>query len=361
MNQDMPANVQVYDGYSIRIRRGVIERLGVEIVRLCGEGYTEILIITDEKVSGLYLQKAIMNFQECPKPEGMRLRICELLIDSHEDAKNFQTVAGLLDDMAGLGLSGKCIVIALGGGVVCAAAGFAAGCYMGGVRLVLVPTTLAAMIEASAWGSAFLNLSSGKNLACVACVPSAVLCDTECLKTLPHGEYMSGVAEALKTAVMAGGELFRMFERGNVGENIERIIEGCVKYRAGLDAESRRKCLGYALGNAIESLSDYGIQHGIALSQGVGITARASAKAGWCSAETAGRILAAFEGNELPTTCRKYSAVEISRAMLQGRKDSGGEFEFVAVSEIGRCCAVNVKANELEGVIESGMGAENVI
>ena len=355
----MPANVKVNgeDGYSIRIRRGIIERLGIELLRLSEGEYTEVLIVTDEKVSSLYLQKVIMNFQECPKPKGSRVRICELLIASHEGAKNFQTVAKLLDDMAGLGLSGKCLVVALGGGVVCETAGFAAGCYMGGVRLVLVPTTLAAMIEVSAWGSAFLNLSSGKNMAGMSCSPSLVLCDIECLKTLSPEEYRSGIAESLKTSIMSGEELFKIFERGDVQNKLERVIEGCIKYRAGLTPDVRSKCLGYAIGNAIESLSGYEIQHGLALSQGIAITARASAKMSWCSSGTADRILDALRRNGLPDVCLNFSAEAVSQAMLQGRRVSGGSFELVTVSEIGRCEVKELDANELEGVILSGMGA----
>lgn len=351
----MPANVKANDGYSIRIRRGIMERLGVEILRLADETYTEILIVTDEKVSGLYLQRVIMSFQECPKPDGMKLRICELLIDSHECAKNFHTVAALLDDMAALGLSGKCLVVAIGGGVICETVGFAAGCYMGGVRLVLVPTTLAGMIEASTWRSAFLNLSSGKNLAGMSCKPSLVICDTDCLKTLSAGEYSSGIAEALKTAVMSGEEMFRIFERGDFADNVEKVIEGCIKYRAGLSPDMRTKCLGYALGNAIESLSGYSIQHGAALAQGIGITATASAKLGWCSEGTSARIVNTLTKNGLPSSCRSFKAVEISQSLLSGRKFSGSSFELIVPAEIGRCEARNIGAGELEDVISAGM------
>ncbi|MBQ9573882.1 MAG: iron-containing alcohol dehydrogenase [Synergistaceae bacterium] len=356
----MPANVKVNSSvttYNIRIRQGIIERLGVEILRLCEDMYCEVLIITDEKVSGLYLQQVITNFQNCPKPKGMKIRICELLIDSNEEAKNFTTVTQLLEDMADLGLSGKCFVVVLGGGVVCETAGFAAGCYMGGVKLVLVPTTLAAMIETSAWGSAFLNLSSGKNLAGMSFNPSLVICDTECLKTLSPKEYKSGIAEALKTSVMSGEELFRIFERGDVQNNINSIIEGCIRYRAEVSVEIRRKCLGYAIGNAIESLSGYVVQHGNALAQGIGITARASAKMNWCSKETSDRIINALAANNLPSTCRKFTAGEISQALLNGRRISGSTFELAVVTEIGHCESKNINADKLEDVILSGIGA----
>ena len=374
----MPATIKVNSGnsgYTIKIRKGLVQRLGIEFFRLNDEAQEnehEILLVTDEKVSSLYLQKVITNFQECPKPDGTKLRICEILIKSHERSKNFHTVTKLLDDMAGLGLSKKCWVIALGGGVVCDAAGFAAGCYMGGVRLVLVPTTLAAMIEASVGGNAFLNLSTGKNLAGMIHTPSLVLCDTECLRTLSPEEYKSGVAETLKTAIMSGGELFRIFERGEVTGNIENIIDGCIKFRASSIGEVQRenyddeadltraksfrsKCLGYEIGNAIESLSSYEIQHGLALAEGIGIVARASAKMGWCKNETSERIINALKKNELPVTCRKFKAEIIAQAVLNGRKISGGNIELVVPSEIGKCESKNIKSEELESIITMGM------
>ena len=357
----MPATVKVNSGYSIKIRKGLVQRLGIEILRLNEENEAEteheILLVTDEKVSGLYLQKVITNFQECPKPDGTKLRICELLINSHERAKNFHTVTKLLDDMAGLGLSKKCCVVALGGGVVCDAAGFAAGCYMGGVKLVLVPTTLAAMIEASVGGNAFLNLSTGKNLAGMIHTPSLVLCDTECLRTLSPEEYKSGIAETLKTAIMAGENLFRIFERGEVAGNIENIIDGCIKFRAGvsMSGEIRSKCLGYEIGNAIESLSNYEIQHGLALAEGIGIVANASAKMGWCSEDTKDRIINTLKRNDLPVTCRKFKPEIIAQNVLNGRKIAGGNIELVVPSEIGRCETKNIDTGELEKIIACGM------
>ena len=351
----MPANVKG-NNYSIKIRKGLIERLGLEILRLDDENEHEIALITDEKVSGLYLQRVIMNVQQCPKPEGTRLRLCELLIAPHESSKTFGMIAKLLEDIAALGLSRKCVIVALGGGVVCDAAGFAAGCYMGGVRLVLVPTTLAAMVKASAGNYARVNLSAGENMAVMPSVPSLVLCDTECLKTLPEDEYRSGLAEALKTSIVCGEGMFRMFERGEAAGNIERVIEECIKFRAGIsgnDERLRGLKLGCVVGSAIGALSGYGIQHGLATAQGIGITARAAAKLGWCSDETAGRIMRALEANGLPDVCTKFKAGEIAGA---ARKSWGKVVDMVVPCEIGRCEVKEVKSEDLEQVITLGMG-----
>ena len=350
----MPANVK-NNNYNIKIRKGLIERIGLEILRLSDEQDNEVALITDEKVSGLYLQKVIMNAQECPKPDGTTLRICELLINSHEDTKNFSLIAKLLEDMAALGLSRKCVVAALGGGVVCNAAGFAAGVYMGGVRLVLVPTTLAAMVKASAGNYARVNLSAGENLAGMSYTPSLVLCDTESLKTLPDDEFRSGLAEALKTAIVAGGEMFRIFERGNAAASVELVIEECIRFRANISGDYEKMKglkLGCVVGSAVGALSGYGIQHGLATAQGIGITARASAKLGWCTRETADRITHALEANGLPDTCAAFNPGEIAAT---ARKSWGRVIDLVVPSEIGRCEVKQVKAEELEGVISAGM------
>lgn len=352
----MPANVKANTGYDIKIRKGLVERLGLEILKLNeGEQYHEIVLITDENVSELYLQKVIMNVKECPKPEGTRLRICELLIESHDVSKTFKTVEKLLEDMAALGLSEKCTVVALGGGVVCDAAGFTAGVYMNGVRLVLVPTTLAAMVKASAGSRLRINLNAGKNLAGLSYTPSLVLCDTDCLKTLPDDEYRSGLAEAVKTAIVSGGEMFRMFEKGVDAENIESIIHECIAFRAGISGNEeklRGLKLGCVVGSAIGALSGYNIQHGLATAQGIGITAHASAKMGWCTEETAEKIIAVLEKNGLPFTCSEFKASEIAHAAL---KSSGQAVDMVIASDIGRCEVKHISADELEHVISLGM------
>ena len=356
----MPANVKINSAnhsYTIKIRKGLVERLGLEILKLNEDSDTEIALITDEKVSELYLQKVIMNFQKCPKPEGTKIRICEILIDSHETSKNFRTVSKLLEEIAALGMSERVCITALGGGVVCDAAGFAAGCYKNGVRLVLIPTTIAAMVKSSAGGHARLNLLAGENLAGMSYNPSLVLCDTECLRTLPDDEYRSGLSEAFKTSIVAGGEMFRMFERGIDSWNIEMLIEECVKFRADISGnEDMQKALklGCVIGSAIGALSKYEIQHGLATAQGIAITSRAAAKMKWCSEEASERIINAMEKNNLPVTCKTFTAQEITEAALSNRKGESN-IDMVIASEIGRCGIKSVKADELERIISVGM------
>jgi 3-dehydroquinate synthase len=195
----------------------------------------------------------------------------------------------------------------------------------------------------------------------MSCTPSLVLCDTECLKTLPEDEYRSGLAEALKTAIVGGGEMFRMFLRGIGPENIERVIEECIKFRAQIagDAERLRGLkLGCVVGSAIGALSGYGIQHGLATAQGIGITARASARLGWCDSDTERGILEALNTHNLPDNCVKYRASEIAQA---AKKSWGKVIDMVVPVEIGRCEVKQVKAEDLEHVISLGLKAQNLV
>lgn len=233
----MPATIKVNcpklnNGYNIKIRRGLIERLGIEILRLNEEKDCEILLISDEKVSSIYLQKVIFNFHECPKPDDIKLRFCELFIEATADSGNFEKVSDLLENMAELGLSENCIVAALGGSVVCGMAAFSAAAYKGGVRLVLVPTTLTAMINFSLSGNAFLDLRTGKNPAEISYSPSLVLYDIDCLKTLPPNEYEADISRSLEILKKnKNPEIIKFFERGGISDNIEKIIESCIKTR----------------------------------------------------------------------------------------------------------------------------------
>ena len=97
-------------------------------------------------------------------------------------------------------------LVAVGGGVIGDAAGFAAASYTRGIPFVQVPTTLLAQVDASVGGKTAVNLAAGKNLAGTFHQPVAVLADTELLSTLSDEEYTSGLGEVVKTALIRGDD-----------------------------------------------------------------------------------------------------------------------------------------------------------
>ena len=356
----MPATIKI-NNYNVKIQKGLINRLGLEILRLNesdldSESELETVLITDENTSGLYLQNIITNFQECPRPEGMKLRFCELLLDS-ESAGNFHALPKLLDDMSALGLSDeKCCVVALGDKRICASAAFASQCYMSGVKLVLVPVTLESMLVTCTGVRAELALSSGKTSAGVNYQPSLILCDPECLNALPEDEYKSNLIDALSIAVLNAREMLRLFEAEDISANLDEIIELCIKFKAeNTDSNGRKKFLSSCVvsAQAFERLHADKIPHVMAAAQGIAIVARAGLKLNWFSGNTAMRILNAIKSLGLPVSYRgALRANEVAREIMKINEHG---LQFALPSDSGDYVLRNFRESEFESVISAGM------
>ena len=155
-------------------------------------------------------------------------------------------------------------------------AGFAAGVYLRGIRCVQLPTTLLAAVDSSVGGKTAVDLRAGKNLAGVFLQPSAVLCDTECLSTLPADVFADGAAEAIKTGVLCDEGLFDQFDADSLQGSLSDIIARCVAFKGSVveqdefDTGLRRTLnLGHTAGHAIEQCSGYTIPHGHAVAIGM--------------------------------------------------------------------------------------------
>src|SRR5437588_2042315 len=129
-------------------------------------------------------------------------------------------------------------LIALGGGVVGDLAGFCAATYQRGVPVVHVPTTLLAQVDSAYGGKTGVDLPQAKNYVGAFHQPAGVLVDPDVLATLPASEYAAGWVEVLKTALVAGGELW---QRVAAGEDVDdRMIVACVRVKLAVVAADER-------------------------------------------------------------------------------------------------------------------------
>ena len=349
--QTLPVNAG--KGYDVKIGKGILSQCGEEISAVLGP--CSVGVVTDNNVAGLYLEECVRSLSDAG------FKTSTFTFPAGEGSKNLSTLSDILEFLASTDLTRTDAVVALGGGVVGDIAGFAAGCYMRGVRFVQLPTTLLAAVDSSVGGKTAVDLKAGKNLAGLFHQPSLVLCDTDCLNTLPEREYQCGLAEALKTGVLAGEGLFQYFEEGTARKHIEEIIGQCVGYKAGVvERDEREQCerkllnLGHTVGHAIELCSGYAILHGLAVAVGLAIIARASARRGWCSSATACRIEAALKKNGLPTET-DFSPTALAKAALSDKKRAGSTVTLAIPSEIGACTLRSLNVNELEELITTGL------
>lgn len=341
-------------GYKVTVGAGLIDRCG-ELLRSVLMGDT-VMLVTDTNVAPLYLKRATSSLANAS------FRVVPYTIPAGETSKNMAVITSLLEFFADTGLSRGDAVISLGGGVVGDTAGFAAGVYMRGVAFAQIPTTLLASVDASVGGKTGVDLSAGKNLAGVFHQPRSVICDVSCLDTLPPDAFADGVAEAIKTGILSGEELFSLCEsRIDKSENLIDIIEKCIIYKAKIVEEDereggRRKLLnlGHTVGHAIERLSSYTTSHGHAVAVGIAVISRAAAALGYLGKAEMQRIISALEANALPTKA-EYTAVGLAAAATSDKKRKGGIMTLVMPRGIGDCALIDYPADELEGIFSLGL------
>lgn len=189
-------------------------------------------------------------------------------IGEGEPAKSLATIEDLCGRFARWGLTRADAVVAVGGGLVTDVAGFAAAVYHRGIPVVHVATTLLGQIDAAIGGKTGVNLAEGKNLVGAFWQPSAVICDTGVLATLPPREYRSGLGELAKYHFLGGGRLDDL--------SIEERVAACVQIKAdvvaGDETESGRRAIlnyGHTLAHALEIAGRFDLRHGEAVAIGL--------------------------------------------------------------------------------------------
>ena len=335
--------------------------IGGGLLHTCGQHLRKVLapcrvaVITDSTVASLYLETVTGSL------EAAGFTVCSYMFPAGEGSKNLETLSSILEFLAEQRLTRTDCVVALGGGVTGDMAGFAAAVYLRGIRCVQLPTTLLSAVDSSVGGKTAIDLKAGKNLAGAFLQPAAVLCDTDCLASLPPDVFADGAAEAIKTGVLDDESLFALFEDGTLTTAPDEVIARCVRYKAGVverdekeQNERRLLNLGHTVGHAIEKCSGYTIPHGHAVAAGLAIITRSAEALGWTETPIAARIAACLSKNDLPTGT-EYSAEALAAAASADKKRAGGDITLVIPKKIGVCELKKVPVTELLPIIRAGL------
>ena len=236
-------------------------------------------------------------------------------------------------------------MIALGGGVVGDIAGFAAACYMRGVALIQVPTTLLSQVDSSVGGKTGVNHPGGKNLVGAFYQPRVVLIDTGTLDTLPAREFSAGLAEVVKYGAIADSGFFAWLEDNidalmardaqALGHAIRRSCEIKAEVVAEDEREAGRRAIlnfGHTFGHAIEHCQGYGEWlHGEAVAAGMVMAARLS---GVAEADC-DRLVGLLERAGLPVAPPQVGAEALLDAMRRDKKVLKKTLRFVLLRGLG--------------------------
>ncbi len=274
----------------------------------------------------------------------------QVVIMPGESSKTVAHAEIVWTELARAGLTRNDVVVALGGGVVGDLAGFCAATYQRGVRYVQVPTTLVAQVDSAYGGKTGVDLEEAKNYVGAFHQPSAVLSDADTLASLPNAEIAAGYAEVVKTALIAGGELWERVRAGADPLSPE-IITACARTKLRIVAADERDSglrqvlnLGHTVAHAIETVTRYAAyRHGEAVALGLLAALRLS-HAGDLRAEVA-ELLAA---RGLPTVLHHADPDAVVMATRRDKKRVGeGPVPFVLIDEPGEPrtgCAVDPRA-----------------
>ncbi|HEY1239117.1 MAG TPA: 3-dehydroquinate synthase [Bryobacteraceae bacterium] len=272
--------------YSAVVERGVTSRTATFL-----PDRARVFVVTTEDVwrhQGATLERGLAG-----RPHDV------LYLPGGEDQKRLAPLETLAEEMVRRGADRSSLVIGFGGGIVNDMAGFLAAIFMRGIRVLQVPTTLLAQVDAAVGGKTGVNLVSGKNLIGSFHQPIAVLTDPALLETLPEREYRAGLWEIIKAGIIRDAALFTYLAEhcddvlARKPETVDRIIADSVRIKAEVVSADEKESdlrrilnFGHTFGHALEAETEYRrFLHGEAVAWGMRAAIYLGERTGHVSAE----------------------------------------------------------------------------
>ena len=328
--------------YEIRVGRSLSPEIRVFLDQLTARGRS-VAIVSDEGFVSCQSDFLDETFGGLPR----------FVLPSGEKTKSPESLSSIWNFLSRLRLDRSSCLFVVGGGVTGDIGGFAAATYLRGIDFVQVPTTLLAMVDSSVGGKTGLNLPTGKNLAGAFHQPRGVFIDTGLLDTLPLNEFSSGMAEVIKTALLADEEFYRVLFKAqrlspDNGELLPDIVKRCCRIKASVVIGDEKELavqggrallnLGHTFGHAIEVATNYTCYlHGEAVSVGLVLAARLSQELGLIETAEVESIVELLARYDLPTRMLEpISKDRLIEAMTRDKKVKKGKLRFVVLNRIGR-------------------------
>jgi len=325
--------------YPIYIGEGLLARADILHSHIDGR---QVMIVTNETVAPLYLQKAqaALAGSQCHT----------VILPDGEQYKTWEVLNRIFDALLERQCDRRVTVVALGGGVIGDMAGFAAACYQRGVPFIQIPTTLLAQVDSSVGGKTGVNHPLGKNMIGAFHQPNCVLIDTATLNTLPDRELSAGLAEVIKYGLIRDAAFLEWLEKnmdallGRDAEVLAAAIERSCRNKAEVVAADERESgvrallnLGHTFGHAIETGVGYGVWlHGEAVAAGMYMAAALSERLGWISAADVARVEAVIRSARLPVRApAKLEPERMLELMAVDKKAQEGMIRLVLLKAVG--------------------------
>ena len=269
-----------------------------------------------------------------------------------EEAKTSAVAAFCWQVLGQSGFTRSDAIVGLGGGATTDLAGFVAATWLRGVRVVHLPTTLLAMVDAAVGGKTGINTAEGKNLVGAIHEPAGVLCDLNALATLPRNDLIAGMAEVVKAGFIRDGRILELVEADTAAATdpsspvLRELVERAIQVKADVvagDLHETSRALGgreilnygHTLGHAIERAERYRWRHGAAVSVGMMYVAELAGLVGKLSDAEIDRHRDILTSLGMPVTYSGAPWPQLHEAMLVDKKARGSSIRFVILDGIG--------------------------
>ena len=342
--------------YDVIIGRSMVKDIGSALADLPIRSGTKILVVSNPDVARPYGDSCLSGLRTA----GFNPVLLE--IDAGEERKTLQTLSLILDKAQQEGLERTSLMLALGGGVVGDMTGFAAACWLRGIGIVQVPTTLLSMVDASIGGKTGVNHPKGKNLIGAFHQPRLVVIDPLTLNTLPVREFRAGMAEVIKYGVIGDPDLFsRLEEASDLSDPaamdptlLHDILVLSAEAKAAVVADDEREGgrrailnYGHTFGHVVETLTGYGTWlHGEAVAIGMAAVGRLAVQKGLWSEADQQRQLKLIEKAGLPVAWPTLDREAALRTLQGDKKVRHGRLRFVLPTRIGNVIISDEISNE---------------
>ena len=345
MPKILPVNNENKFSYNIILDSSFDNLLG-NIIKIEQNNYEKVCIVTDDVVSGFYLNtvKAILE-------EKYNLVITHILPHG-ENSKHIGNIEKIYEDLIKHHFTRKDLLVALGGGVIGDMTGFCASTYLRGIDFVQIPTTLLSQVDSSIGGKTGVDFNGYKNMVGAFYMPKLVYINTSVLKTLPKEQFACGMGEVIKYGYI-WDKKYLDFLKSNVSdiknfkdELLEKMIyTSCDIKRQVVEIDPKENGIraylnfGHTIGHAIEKNSNFSLYHGQCVAIGMMAALFLSIKKGWIEEAALDEMKSLLSLYDLPIKASDMSVEEVYLATKSDKKMVGSKVKFTVIEEIGKAAS----------------------
>jgi len=248
------------------------------------------------------------------------------------------------------------VVLAIGGGAMLDAVGYAAATAHRGIRLIRMPTTVLAQNDAGVGVKNGINFSGRKNFVGTFAPPTAVLNDYSFLNTLEARDKRAGIAEAVKVALIRDPTFFstlleKRYQLAQFeSETMRYMIRRCAELHLQHIADSgdpfeygsaRPLDFGHWAAHKLEELSQHRLRHGEAVAIGIALDSVYSQRAGLLGMESLSNIMTLLTDLGFKLNDKVLAELDVQKALQEFREHLGGELCITLLTAIGQGVEVN--------------------